>query len=93
VASLVRWIMRPRETYYRGCRFRSRIEARWAVFFDTLGIKWWYEPEGFSLRFDYEEIAALWREAFNITEDKLLQEGTIPQTFQHPESTSPGWHV
>jgi hypothetical protein len=28
------------------------------VFFDTLGIKWWYEPEGFSLRFDYEEFAA-----------------------------------
>jgi hypothetical protein len=28
------------------------------VFFDTLGIKWWYEPEGFSLRFDYEAYAA-----------------------------------
>ena len=28
------------------------------MFFDTLGIKWWYEPEGFSLRFDYEAYAA-----------------------------------
>jgi hypothetical protein len=28
------------------------------VFFGTLGIKWWYEPEGFSLRFDYETYAA-----------------------------------
>lgn len=26
------------ETSYAGCRFRSRLEARWAVFFDTLGI-------------------------------------------------------
>lgn len=35
------------ETNYAGCRFRSRLEARWAVFFDTLGIRWEYEPEGF----------------------------------------------
>lgn len=37
------------ETYYEGRRFRSRLEARWAVFFDTLGIKWIYEPEGIKL--------------------------------------------
>ena len=35
------------ETYYKGYRFRSRLEARWAVFFDAAGIKWEYEPEGF----------------------------------------------
>jgi hypothetical protein len=35
------------ETVYAGCRFRSRLEARWAVFFDALEIKWQYEPEGF----------------------------------------------
>ncbi len=35
------------ETRYAGCRFRSRLEARWAVFFDHLGIEWEYEPEGF----------------------------------------------
>ena len=37
------------ETSYKGYRFRSRLEARWAVFFDALGIKWEYEPEGFEL--------------------------------------------
>lgn len=36
------------ETRYAGCRFRSRLEARWAVFFDHLGIRWDYEPEGYS---------------------------------------------
>ncbi len=36
------------ETVYHGYRFRSRLEARWAVFFDALGIKYRYEPEGFS---------------------------------------------
>ncbi len=39
----------PIETLYKGYRFRSRLEARWAVFFDTLGIRWEYEKEGFAL--------------------------------------------
>lgn len=42
--------IKPIETYYAGCRFRSRLEARWAVFFDALGIKWEYEPEGFETK-------------------------------------------
>lgn len=37
------------ETEYRGYRFRSRLEARYAVFFDAAGIAWEYEPEGFDL--------------------------------------------
>jgi len=34
-------------TRYAGCYFRSRLEARWAVFFDQLSIPWEYEAEGF----------------------------------------------
>lgn len=41
--------MKAIETRYKGYRFRSRLEARWAVFFDALGIKWEYEPEGYDL--------------------------------------------
>jgi hypothetical protein len=37
------------ETYYSGYRFRSRLEARWAVFFDAITIKYQYEPEGYIL--------------------------------------------
>jgi len=37
------------ETHYAGCRFRSRLEARWAVYFDVYEIKWEYEPEGYEL--------------------------------------------
>lgn len=37
------------ETVYKGFKFRSRLEARYAVFFDALGISWEYEPEGFEL--------------------------------------------
>ena len=41
--------LKPLETRYGGCRFRSRLEARWAVFFDALGIRWEYEPAGYRL--------------------------------------------
>ena len=41
--------MKPIETRAYGYRFRSRLEARWAVFFQTLGLQWEYEPEGFDL--------------------------------------------
>jgi hypothetical protein len=39
----------PIPTRYKGYHFRSRLEARWAVFFDALGLKWQYEVEGFTL--------------------------------------------
>ena len=41
--------IKPIETIYKGYRFRSRLEARWAVFFDALGIEWEYEKEGYNL--------------------------------------------
>lgn len=37
------------ETSYRGHRFRSRTEARWAYCLDLLGWHWQYEPEGYDL--------------------------------------------
>lgn len=40
--------MQAIQTRYKGYHFRSRLEARWAVFFDTLGILWEYEKEGLS---------------------------------------------
>ncbi|MBO4854121.1 MAG: hypothetical protein J5482_03110 [Oscillospiraceae bacterium] len=37
------------DTEYKGYLFRSRLEARWAVFFDAIGLHWEYEPEGIVL--------------------------------------------
>lgn len=37
------------ETTYRDFRFRSRLEARWAVFLDALKVVWTYEAEGYDL--------------------------------------------
>jgi hypothetical protein len=42
--------IKPIETHYAGCRFRSRLEARWAVFFDAYGVEWVYEPQGYETR-------------------------------------------
>lgn len=39
----------PISTEYKGYKFRSRLEVRWAVFFDACGVDWEYEPEGFNL--------------------------------------------
>lgn len=39
--------IRAIETRYKGYRFRSRLEARWAVFFDALDAEWEYEHEGY----------------------------------------------
>lgn len=41
--------IRAIETCYKGYRFRSRLEARWAVFMDTIRVEYRYEPEGFEL--------------------------------------------
>jgi hypothetical protein len=37
------------QTEYKGYRFRSRLEARWAVFLDSLGIPYEYEKDGYDL--------------------------------------------
>ena len=31
-------------TKYNHCQFRSRLEAKWAAFFDLVGWKWEYDP-------------------------------------------------
>ncbi len=41
--------MKVIQTEYKGYLFCSRLEARWAVFFDACGVDWEYEPEGYDL--------------------------------------------
>jgi hypothetical protein len=41
--------MKAINTLYKGNYFRSRTEARWAVYFDALGVEWEYEKEGYDL--------------------------------------------
>jgi hypothetical protein len=41
--------LQPIETRYKNWRFRSRLEARWAVFFEAFYIPFEYEHEGYEL--------------------------------------------
>jgi hypothetical protein len=41
--------IKPIQTRYNGRLFRSRLEARWAVYFDKMGIRYVYEPQTFYL--------------------------------------------
>ena len=51
-------------TRYKGHHFRSRLEARYAVFLDTLGAQWQYEPEGFQLPITGPYLPDFWVEGF-----------------------------
>lgn len=46
-ASSVKQQFKAIETRYHNVLFRSRLEARWAVYFDSLKVSWQYEREGF----------------------------------------------
>jgi hypothetical protein len=48
--------IKSKETYYGGILFRSIIEARWAVFFDSLGIDYSYEPYCFEVETGGREV-------------------------------------
>jgi hypothetical protein len=42
------------------------IRARWAVFFDALGLRWEYEPEGFELVGGVRYLPDFWMPALNL---------------------------
>lgn len=40
----MKYTIQSHQTTYSGTNFRSRLEARWAAFFDLIEWKWQYEP-------------------------------------------------
>ena len=53
------------ETHYKGYRFRSRLEARWAVFFDHLNVPYEYEKEGYELGNGRRYLPDFWLPSLN----------------------------
>lgn len=53
-------------TNYKGYKFRSRTEARWAVYFDSIGLKWEYEKEGFYLNSKIKYLPDFWLSDVNM---------------------------
>jgi hypothetical protein len=53
--------MKAIQTSYGSYRFRSRLEAKWAVFFDAIGVEGWvYEKEGFELSCGLRYLPDFW---------------------------------
>lgn len=59
-------MINPIETWYAGCRFRSRLEARWAVAFDHLRLKWEYEAQGYHLPSGARYLPDFWLPDVNV---------------------------
>lgn len=60
--------IQPIQTRYAGHRFRSRLEARWAVFFDAMRIRWEYEPQGYVITDPWETEARAYLPDFYLPE-------------------------
>lgn len=58
--------MKAIDTEYNGYKFRSRLEARWAVFFDTLGVKYEYELQGFEFEDGTRYLPDFWLPEYKI---------------------------
>jgi hypothetical protein len=56
------------KTKYKGIKFRSRLEAKWAALFDVMNIDWQYEPQG------YETSAGSYLPDFYIETDILRRD-------------------
>lgn len=52
------------ETKYKGYKFKSPLAAKWAVFFDELGLPYEYKKEGFDIGGEYY-VPGLWVPVWN----------------------------
>lgn len=84
--------IKPIETEYRGYRFRSRLEARWAIFFDALGIEYIYESEGYKCTDINQLLALCGKDGKDLTDEEIESCKTI---FYLPDFFLPqfGIHV
>jgi hypothetical protein len=84
------------QTHYAGHVFRSRLEARWAVFFDALKVEWKYEEQGYEVAgqrylpdFFLPSLNA-WCEVKG-DPNGLQKDFTRMATILGPDSPLPGW--
>ena len=49
IATVLERSIKTIPTYYAGVRFRSRLEASYAMALDGLGVRWSYETEGYEI--------------------------------------------
>lgn len=81
--------VQPIQTRYAGRHFRSRLEARWAVLFESLDLQWEYEAQG------YETPAGRWLPDFMLHLDQPVLFEVKPDSAKvHLPAVDPRWvHV
>jgi hypothetical protein len=85
------------QTHYKGYKFRSRLEARWAVFMDFVKVKWEYEVQGFVLSSGRPYLPDFWLPELSTwleikpwkSDTPWPTEGSVEEEFQNspPEGT------
>jgi hypothetical protein len=75
------------ETRYGSRHFRSRIEARWAVYFDVAGIAWDYEPENFLMENGEVYIPDFWLPDLGRQDDVTFERGGLFVEIKGKEPT------
>jgi hypothetical protein len=60
-------------TTYKDIRFRSRLEARWAVFLDVSGIGWKYEPTHLIVTYDSGKERLDWLPDFKLGDGRWAE--------------------
>lgn len=68
------------KTEYKGYLFKSRLDARWAVFLDALGADWEYEPERYDL-WAMEHLLKLVIRAHYAETIRDTKDGTVNEHF------------
>jgi len=74
----------PIETVYNGYRFRSRNEARWAVFFDTVALPYEYETEGFVLNDHTRYLPDFWLPSLKLWVEIKPDEDNLVSIISNP---------
>lgn len=91
--------MKAIKTRYNGAEFRSRLEARWAAFFDLCGWRWTFEPfdldgwiPDFALHTDKDDIACLVEvkplTPSDLKSDSLCSNPELEKAFRHSLAAS-----
>jgi hypothetical protein len=77
------------ETVYKGYRFRSRLEARWAVYLDAIPAEWQYEAEGYENEDGVRYLPDFYLPGYGVY---LEIKGRHPSEVEKQKMRMLGWH-
>lgn len=73
------------EANYAGITFRSRLEARWAMFLEGIGVKWQYEPQQIRLK-DKTAIPDFWLQSLSVWMEVKPTQGISRRDSMWPDA-------